>query len=341
MTAALWTVAIVALIFLLREAASLLIPLVIAVLVSYALEPLVRWLMGRHVPRVVATSLVVGLVMGSAAFALYSTRDDALSALETLPRVARELREALWEGHDAPGKPVQEVAEMMSEASGGDGAAPPAQPSPSWVYLGVETLVAFLGHATVVVFLVFFLLLAGDHVGERLVEIAGPDPQRRMTTRRIIEEINAQLQRFLLVRLATAVVVALATWPVLAWIGVEHAAGWAMLAGIFNSIPYAGPVLVSGGLLVVVWAQAGDLPQALLASGGALAVTALEGWLLTPIWLGKAERMHVLAVFLGVLFWTWMWGAWGTVLAVPMLVVLKAVADRVPPLQPFGRLMAP
>src|SRR5690606_6173201 len=292
MTAALWTIAIVALIFLLREAASLLIPLVIAVLVSYALEPLVRWLVRQRVPRVVGASLIVGLVMGGTALALYSARDDALSALETLPEAARELRERLWDGHDAPGKPVQEVAEMMAEASpAGAEAASAAPPAASWMYLGVESLVAFLGHATVVTFLVFFLLLSGDHVGERLIEIAGPDRERRVTTMRIVAEINAQLQRFLLVRLATAVIVAFATWPLLMWVGVAQPAAWALLAGVFNSIPYAGPVIVSGGLLVVVWAQAGDLYQASLASGVALGVTALEGWLLTPLWLGKAERM--------------------------------------------------
>jgi predicted PurR-regulated permease PerM len=57
----------------------------------------------------------------------------------------------------------------------------------------------------------------------------------------------------------------------------------------------------------------------------ALAITSLEGWLLEPLLLGKAERMHVVVVFLGVLLWTWLWGAWGTILAVPMLVVVKAI----------------
>ena len=76
-------------------------------------------------------------------------------------------------------------------------------------------------------------------------------------------------------------------------------------------------------------------------SGAALAITSLEGWLLTPPLLGKAARMNALVVFLGLLVWTWIWGAWGTILAVPMLVMVKSVADHVESLKPVSRLMAP
>jgi predicted PurR-regulated permease PerM len=136
-------------------------------------------------------------------------------------------------------------------------------------------------------------------------------------------------------------VVGAATWAVLAWMGVRHAATWGILAGVFNSIPYFGPIVVSGGLFLVGMIQGGGMTQALQMSGVAILITSLEGWLLTPALMGKAERMSALAVFLGVLLWTWIWGPWGTVLAVPMLVVVKSVADHVPPLRPIGRLMAP
>jgi predicted PurR-regulated permease PerM len=116
---------------------------------------------------------------------------------------------------------------------------------------------------------------------------------------------------------------------------------WGILAGAFNSIPYFGPVIVSGGLLLVGLVQGGGLWQAVQMSGAALVITSLEGWLLTPPLLGKAERMSALTVFIGILLWTWIWGAWGTILAVPMLVILKTIGDRVEPLRPIGRLMAP
>jgi len=121
---------------------------------------------------------------------------------------------------------------------------------------------------------------------------------------------------------------------------VQHAAVWGILAGVFNSIPYFGPVIVSGGLLVVGLVQGGELAQALLLSGVALLITSLEGWLLTPLLLGKVENMSALTVFIGLMLWTRLWGAWGTILAVPTLVILKSTADHVPGLARVGRLMA-
>jgi predicted PurR-regulated permease PerM len=202
-------------------------------------------------------------------------------------------------------------------------------------------VLALAGHLTVIFFLVFFLLISGSHFRRRITEVAGPKLDDRRITATIIDDINAQIQRFLLVRLVTAIVVAVATWAVLAWMDVRQAAVWGILAGVFNSIPYFGPVIVSGGLLLVGLVQSGELTHAIKISAAALAITSIEGWLLTPPLLGKAERMHAIVVFLGVLLWTWIWGAWGTILAVPMLVIVKAIADHVDSLKPVSRLMSP
>jgi predicted PurR-regulated permease PerM len=193
----------------------------------------------------------------------------------------------------------------------------------------------------VIVVLIFLLLISGHHVRNRLIEIAGPDAERRRVIASVVAEINAQIQRYLVVLLFTAVVVGAATWAMLAWMDVRHPAMWGILAGIFNSIPYFGPVIVSGGLLVVGLVQGGGITQALQMCAAAMVITSLEGWLLTPPLMGKAERMSALAVFLGLLLWTWVWGAWGTILAVPMLAVVKSVADHTERFKPVGRLMAP
>jgi predicted PurR-regulated permease PerM len=141
--------------------------------------------------------------------------------------------------------------------------------------------------------------------------------------------------------LVTAIMVGALTWAVLAWQHVEHAAMWGILAGLLNSIPYFGPVIVCGGLFVVGLMQGGGMSMALQISGAALLITSLEGWLVTPALMGKAEKMNVLAVFIGLVVWIWLWGEWGTILAVPMLAVFKSVCDHVGGLKRFGRLMAP
>lgn len=343
--AAIWIIAIAATLFLLRAASQLLIPIVLAVLISYALEPVVAWLHRRHVPRMAGAGLLLALILGLSVWGGYSLRDDAADAVEALPQVARRARDLVLSQPHTPGSQPRDERAAVDGASGqqsdGSGGQPPVDQSTisQWIQRGVGSVLALAGHITVIVFLVFFLLTSGSHFRKRLIEISGPE--RRRTTATIIDDINAQIQRFLLVRAFTGVVVAVATWAVLAWMQVPQAAVWGILAGVFNSIPYFGPIIVSGGLLLVGLVQEGDPTYALKISAAALVITSLEGWLLTPPLLGKAEHMHVVVVFLGVLLWTWIWGAWGTILAVPMLVILKAVADHVDRLKPVSRLMAP
>lgn len=354
-TAGVWIVAVIALVFLLRAASQLLIPIVLAVLISYALEPVVAWMHRRHIPRSAGAGFLLMGILALTGWGAYSLRDDAVQALEALPELARHAREMVWsQGEASPGERLRQAAEALqgppqsaspddpvgtSDSQDKSGAAGPA--ITEWVERGIGSVLALAGHLTVIFFLVFFLLISGSHFRRRITEVAGPKLDDRRITATIIDDINAQIQRFLLVRLVTAIVVAVATWAVLAWMDVRQAAVWGILAGVFNSIPYFGPVIVSGGLLLVGLVQSGELTHAIKISAAALAITSIEGWLLTPPLLGKAERMHAIVVFLGVLLWTWIWGAWGTILAVPMLVIVKAIADHVDSLKPVSRLMSP
>jgi predicted PurR-regulated permease PerM len=354
--AGIWVIATVAVVFLLRAASQLLIPIVIAVLISYALEPVVGWLHRRQVPRVVGAAVLLVSILALAGWGAYSLRDDARDAIDALPEAARRARELVSsQGESSAARRVQQAAEELrrpsqsepTESAGATSGVQQAQQSTTgsivtqWLERGAGSVLALAGHITVIFFLVFFLLMSGDHFRARLIEVAGRQHDDRRTTATIIDDINAQIQRFLLVRVVTAVVVALLTWAVLAWMDVQQAAVWGILAGVFNSIPYFGPVIVSGGLLLVGLVQFGDFVAALKVSGAALVITSLEGWLLTPPLMGKAERMNAVVVFLGVLVWTWIWGAWGTILAVPMLVIVKSIADHTGSLKPVSRLMAP
>lgn len=319
---ALWVLTgLVAMLFL-QMARSLLIPIVIAVLISYALEPLVVRLDRLRIPRLLGAGLLLVGLVGGAAWGLYALRDDAREVMKAGPEAARRAGE--WLGLGDSIRQAQEAARS--------GAA---------VQQGIGWILAAAGHTTVVVFLVYFLLISGEHFKHRFVELAGHHLRHRRITIEVLDEINEQIQRFLLVRAVTSAVVGVATWAALAMMDVRQAALWGILAGVFNSIPYFGPVIVSGGLLVVGFLQFGEPLAALKVSGVALAITSLEGWLLEPPLLGKAERMHVVIVFLGVLLWSWLWGAWGTLLAVPMLAVVKAICDHVESLAPVSRLLAP
>ena len=349
----LWGLAIVAFLFFLQAAASLLIPVVLGFLISSALEPVVAWLARHRLPRTAGTSLLLVTLLGLAGWGGYSLRDEALQAIDSLPAAAARMRELVMDhvGSGAGASIRQAADELDGTADAESSDAPRDSESRNGaggladmsglLRQSVQSVFALAGYVTVIFFLVFFLLLSGHHIRSRLIEIAGPDVERRRTVTKIVNDINSQIERFLLVRLVTSALVGVLTWGVLAWLDVQNAAIWGILAGVFNSIPYFGPVIVSGGLFVIGLAEGGGISPALQIAGAALVITSIEGWLITPPLMGKAERMSALAVFLGLLLWTWVWGAWGTILAVPMLVILKSVADHVPSMRPVGKLMAP
>lgn len=303
----------------LRTARALLIPIVIAVLMSYALEPLVVRLEGGRVPRLIGAAFLLLLLVGGAAWGVYALRGQVEEGLRAVPDVTRRANEWLGIGQSGRQEP---------------------EPSAAVVQQGIGWAVSGAGHLTVVVFLVYFLLISGDHFKQRFLELAGPHLKQRRITVDVLNDISVQIQRFLLVLAVTAAIVGAATWAGLVVMDVRQAALWGILAGVFNSIPYFGPVIVSGGLFVVGFLQFGDPIAALKIPAVALVITSLEGWLLTPFLLGKVERMHVVVVFVGLLVWTWLWGAWGTILAVPMLAVIKAICDHVESLKPVSRLLA-
>ena len=345
---AIWIIAVLLVLFFLRSASSLLIPIALAALASYALAPAVAWLEERRIPRLAGAALMLVAIVALGAAGGYALSDDAKALAKSVPEAADRAREIVRAklGSDISALPQAISGSGGAKSKPGDaGSEQPTgragETTGTVLQRGVGAVFSLAGHLVVVFFLSYFLLISADHVKTRLVEISGTDADHRRTATAIIDDINRQIQRYLLVLLVTAAIVGAATWVVLAWMGVQHAAMWGILAGVLNSIPYFGPVIVSGGLFAVGLAQGGGVTQALQMSGAAIVITSLEGWLLTPLLMGKAERMSALAVFLGLLLWTWLWGGWGTILAVPMLVVIKSVADHVEPLRPIGRLMAP
>jgi len=122
-------------------------------------------------------------------------------------------------------------------------------------------------------------------------------------------------------------------------LGLEQAALWGLVAGILNSIPYYGPVLVTAGLSIVGFLQFGTIGMTAAVAGVSLLITTVEGSLLTPALMGRAASMNRVAIFAGLLFWSWVWGIWGMLLAVPMMMVIKVVCDHVDSLQPVGHLL--
>jgi predicted PurR-regulated permease PerM len=330
------------------------IPIVLSILISYALEPVVRRLVALRVPRAAAAALVVVALAGGLASSVYLLADDATAVLANLPKAAARLREALPRSLGGGGaiEQVQRAAEELQrtadEATGTTGAPrgvqrvqveTPAFNIREYIMWGSASVLAFTGQALLVGFFVFFLLASGDSFAHRLARLAGQSGERRGVVIGILNEINVQIERFLVVHVIASLVVGVATWIAFRLIGLEQAALLGIAAGVLNSVPYFGPVIVSAGAAVAAFLQFGTLSMALVAAGAALAITSLEGWLLMPVLTSRVVHINEVAVFVALIVWSFIWGIWGTLLAVPMLVVIKACCDHVGPLKPVGELL--
>jgi predicted PurR-regulated permease PerM len=233
--------------------------------------------------------------------------------------------------------------------------AAPAPPTPSgvtrvvveraafnvrdYLWSGTLGLFAFLGQTAIVLFVTLFLLASGDTFRRKMVKLAGPRLSQKKITVQALDEVTVQIQRYLLVQLATSVVVGVATGLAFYALGLNNAATWGVAAGVTNLVPYVGAVIVGVGSAVVGFIQFDSIDKALLIGASSFAIHAIVGNLLTPWWTGRASRMSPFAVFVGVLTFGWLWGAVGLILGTPILMVAKAVCDRVDELKPVGEFL--
>ncbi len=347
---------VLAVIFMLHWAKEVFIPLMLGVMISYALSPLVGLAQKWRIPRAIGAAVLLLGIVSATGYLVYALSDDAAALIETLPEAAQKLRQTLRTERGASEGAmvkVQKAATQLERAANETGAPPPAAPSgvtrvqiekpkidvTDYLWAGTLGAVGAAAQTGIVLFLAYFLLVSGDTFRRKLVKITGPTLSGKKITLQVLDEINGQIQRYMLVLVATSILVGVATWLAFLWVGLEHAPIWGIAAGVFNTIPYLGPVVVTGGTALVGLLQFGTIDMALLVGGISLVITSLEGYLLTPWLTGRASRMSAVVVFVSVLFWGWLWGVWGLLLGVPIMMIIKAVCDRVEDLRPIGELL--
>jgi predicted PurR-regulated permease PerM len=351
---ALATLAVLAAVSAAYFARGFLIPLVVGLLLSYALEPAVASLARHRIPRAFGAAVVLILLSVGIGWTVFELRDEAAQALSDAPDTVRKFRRLIRDFRSSDGtvSRLNRAAEELEQAAAAASGAPQKLPGTTSVQIvepalnlrdylvwGPMSAAAIAGQIALLVFLVYFLLASGDLFKRKLVKLAGPSLERRKVTVKVLEQISQKIAHFLLYSLIVNSIVALATGVAFWWIGMTNPVLWGLAAGILNTVPYFGPMLVMIGSAVVALLQDGSVNLALMAGGLSLLITSIEGYLLTPILLGQATRMNAVAIFVGVLFWSWLWGMWGALLAVPILVVLKTVADHVEDLNPVAELL--
>jgi predicted PurR-regulated permease PerM len=199
--------------------------------------------------------------------------------------------------------------------------------------------VGAIGQAVTVVFLVFFLLLGGDTFKRKLVRLTGPSLSKKKITVQILDSINASIQKYMLLVVTTNVLVALLSWLAFHWIGLENAGAWSVAAGLLHIIPYLGPAVTAVATGMAAFMQFESFAMALLVAGASLAIATVVGTFVTTWMTGRIASMNSAAVFISLLFWGWLWGVWGMLLSIPIIVIVKVVSEHVEQLHPVAELL--
>lgn len=355
-SASLALIALLGSVYALHWASAVFIPLLLGLMTSYALSPVVNRLHRWRVPRALAAVLVLVSAVGGFGSMVYSVSDDASAMVESLPTAVDKLRQALRPARGAPPstlEKVQQAASKLEQAAAESGSAAPLtargvtrvqieQPKlniKDYLWSSTIGLVALLGQAAVVFFLALFLLSSGDSFRRKLVRISGPTFAQRRITVQVLDEIDGQIQRYLLIQVFTSALVGLATWALLAALGLERAAVWGLVAGVLNLVPYVGALATAAGLTLVAFLQFGTFGMAALIGAASMGINMIEGNVLTPWLTGRASRISPVLIFVGVLAFGWLWGVWGLLLGTPLIMAAKAVCERVDDLKWLGELM--
>jgi predicted PurR-regulated permease PerM len=332
------------------------IPLLLGIVISYTLYPLVAWLEAIKIPRILGTVIVMATVISALTFGVYSLRGQMQTIIAQLPEAATKLSAGLAGmriGQVGNMQKMQNAATQVEKAAT-QAAGGPAAPRQAVTHVIVDQptfkLSSFLwkssmdglgalGQAAMVVFLVFFLLLGGDRFKRNLVRLTGPSLSRKKITVQILNDINHSIQKYLFMMLTTNLLVALLTWAVFRWLGLENAGAWAAAAGLLHIVPYLGPAVMAVATAMAAFIQFDSLGMAVLVGGASLAIATVVGTFVTTWMTGRIANMNSAAVFVSLMFWGWLWGVWGMLLSIPIIVIVKVVSQHVEQLHPIAELL--
>ena len=344
-------VAIVAVLYFGRD---FLLPLALAVLISFLLAPLIRrlerWRMGRVTSVVVATMLAFSAIGGIG----YTIAGQLIDLANSLPTYKSNLHAkivSIKTSKEGPWSRATNTLRELSEELTRTDPVPPADYTPAAKAAGVpvpveviytpgsawETLKTFaapilgpLVTAAVVVVLVIFMLLYREDVRDRMIHLIGRGHLH--VTTQAIDEAGERVSRYLMaqciVNVSYGIPIGLGLWL----IGIPNATLWGLLAAILRFVPYVGPWIAAAFPLALSLAIAPSWNAPLLALALFVVVELISNNVIEPWLYGSSTGLSPLAIIVSAFFWTWLWGAVGLLLATPLTVCIVVIGKYLPAL---------
>lgn len=346
----------IATLFFIDWAQAVLLPLMVAVLISYALDPLVSALGHIKIPRPLSAAIILLLLLGAIAGASIPLQTEAIAILDKVPVAISKFQrseasspkqeESIMEKAQAAAKQIEESAaqgkkDKQPKRQGITPVRVIEKPTDVQDYAlkSAPAVLVLVSQFISVLLLAFFILAVGPLYKRKVVKISGPSFGRMRKAARIMSEFHHQVRRFLFVMLLGALFVGLLTWLAFWALGVEQAMFWGVIAGVASAVPYLGPFLVFIGTGIAAFIQFGEVNTAIIVASTSLAITSIQGYLLTPWLTSQVSTLNPVAIFVGLLFWGWLWGPVGLIIATPILMIMKSLCDHVTNLRPVGELL--
>lgn len=353
---ALGILATLAILFALEWAQRFVVPVLLAILLAYTLNPLVVWLTRFRIRRSIGAVIVMLAGVGVCVSGSYPLRDQIDRVVEQLPAATLTFSTVLASLHSgtfgnlqkmkAAAGAIEKAANQASDLS-----SPKRQPVThivldqpafklsSFLWIGSMGALGFIAQALTVILLAFFLLVSGGTFKRKLVRLAGPSLSSKKITVRILDDINDSIQQYMLMLLVTNLLVGALTWAAFRMIGLDNAGAWALAAGLLHVVPYLGPAVSAAATGMAAYMQFQSLSMTLLVAGASLAIAGLVGTFVSTWITGRIARMNPAAIFVSLLFWGWLWGIAGMLLSIPIIVIVKVVSQHVEPFQPLAELL--
>ncbi|QDV33078.1 AI-2E family transporter [Tautonia plasticadhaerens] len=201
-------------------------------------------------------------------------------------------------------------------------------------------LTAWVGHGVVVLFLVLFLLVEGDLIVPRLVHLITVESGESKAMERTLKNVTRKIRAYLLARTVLNIGLGAATAVAMLLLGIDFAVPLGLFAGLTNYIPYIGNVAAGAMAVLVTLAQRGSIADCLIVTAIFLAIVTVEGYLVMPYVMGRSLDLNGTTVLIACMFWGFLWGLMGLILAIPITVSVKLVFQHLHPLRHWAELMS-
>lgn len=346
--------AIVAVIFILDWAQSFFIPLILGIFIAYILNPLVVWLEKIKIPRVAGSTLAILALMVCVSFGGIRLSHQVESIFSQLPIVAKKLTSLTATKKGEPLSNIQkmqiaalqvEKATSMDTNTSHKNAAMQVVIKEQkfkfsdFIWRGSLGFAGAVGQFVTIIFLAYFLLISGDTFKRKLVKLTGPNLSNKKITVNMLQAINQSIQRYMLMLLITTALIVLLMWVALSMFNLENAGAWAVASGLIQLVPYFGPIATAVAIGLAAFVQFNSISMALTVVGVSLVIAAIVGEFITTWMTGRIAKMNSPAVFVSLMFFTWLWGFWGMLLGIPIIVIVKVISGHIEYLQPVAEIL--